>query len=66
MTHVPKHVPARTNDGWGIAVLVFALAAVCIAGVTVIHKRTYKHPTDPTNHTVNGRAGHTPAPAASH
>lgn len=48
MTHVPRYVPARTNDGWPIAALVFALAAACIVAVTVIHKKTYKHPTDPT------------------
>jgi hypothetical protein len=28
--------------------LVVLLAAACIATTVVIHKRTYKHPTDPT------------------
>jgi hypothetical protein len=64
MTHVPRHVPARTNEGWGVAVLVVALAGILIVGVTVIHQRTYKHPTDPTAHTVNGRAAQNQAPAA--
>jgi hypothetical protein len=66
MTHVPRYVPARTNDGWGIAALVVALAAACIVAVTVIHKRTYKHPTDPTAHTVNGKAAHERAAAPTH
>jgi hypothetical protein len=48
MPHVPRYVPAKTNQGWSIAALVFALAAACIVAVTIIHKRTYKHPTDPT------------------
>jgi hypothetical protein len=29
---------------------VVALAIVCIVVATVVHKRTYKHPTDPTWH----------------
>lgn len=60
MHHVDRHVPAKTNEGWPIVGLVFLIAAVCIVGVTVIHKRTYKHPTDPT--AVSG--GH--AAAAEH
>jgi hypothetical protein len=47
MTHVPRYVPARTNDGWSIVGLVALLVAACIVAVTIIHKRTYKHPTDP-------------------
>ena len=56
MTQVPRYVPARTNDGWPIAGLVLLLAATLIVGVTVIHKRTYKHPTDPTALTTGERA----------
>jgi len=48
MTHQPKYVPARTNDGWPVAALVVLLVVVCIASVSYIHKRTYKHPADPT------------------
>jgi len=48
MSHTPKYVPARTNDGWGVVGLVVLLTAACIVSVTVIHNRTYKHPTDPT------------------
>ena len=48
MTHQPRYVPARTNDGWGVVGLVVLLTAACIVTVTVIHNRTYKPPTDPT------------------
>ena len=54
--HVPRYVPARTNEGWGVAGLVLLLTAICIVAVTVIHKRTYKHPTDPTHMAVGARA----------
>lgn len=50
MTYVPRYVPARTNQGWSVAGLVVLLTAACIAMTVVIHKRTYKHPTDPTFH----------------
>jgi NADH:ubiquinone oxidoreductase subunit 6 (subunit J) len=46
--HEPRYVPARTNEGWPVVGLVVLLAAACIVAVTVIHKRTYKPPTDPT------------------
>ncbi len=49
--HVPVHrdryIPARTNGGWGAAAATVLLALALAAGATVIHKRTYKHPTDP-------------------
>jgi hypothetical protein len=48
MTHVPRHVPAKTNEGWSVVALVTLLAAACIVTVTIIHKRTWKQPTDPT------------------
>lgn len=64
MAHIPRYVPARTNDGWGIAGLVVLLALACAVGAGVIHKRTYKHPTDPTAGSVNrSAAGHEAAPA---
>ena len=50
MTHVPRYVPAKTNEGWSVAGLVVLLAAACIVATTIIHKRTYKHPTDPTSY----------------
>jgi hypothetical protein len=52
MTYVPRYVPARTNQGWPVAGLVILLTAACIVTTVVIHKRTYKHPTDPTFHAV--------------
>lgn len=60
--HTPRHVPARTNDGWPVVGLITVLTVALIIGVTVIHKRTYKHPTDPTNPT----GGKHEAPAATH
>jgi hypothetical protein len=61
--HVPRYVPARTNEGWPIAGLVVAIAIVCIIGVVIIHQRTYKHPTDPGWHAVGGGP---PATRVSH
>jgi hypothetical protein len=46
--HVDRYVPADTNGGWGFATAVIVFALVLIAGVTYIHKTTYKHPTDVT------------------
>jgi hypothetical protein len=46
--HHDRYIPARTNDGWGIAGLVVGLAIACIVVVTIIHKKTYTHPTDVT------------------
>jgi hypothetical protein len=60
--HTPRHVPAKTNEGWPIAGLVTLLTVALIVAVAVIHKRTYRHPTDPLNHAIGG-AG---TPAATH
>lgn len=46
--HRDRYVPARTNEGWRAAALTVLLALVLVAGATVIHKRTYKPPTDPS------------------
>ena len=56
MTHVPRYVPAKTNEGWSVVGLVVLLAAACIVATTIIHKRTYKHPTDPTFHSTGSKA----------
>lgn len=48
MDYVPKYVPAKTNQGWPIVGLITAITIALIVMVTVIHQRTYKHPTDPT------------------
>ena len=50
--HVDRYIPAETNGGWGFASFVIVLALVLIAGVTYIHKTTYKHPTDVSAHAV--------------
>jgi len=46
--HRDRYIPARTNGGWGAAAATIILALALIAGATVIHNRTYKHPTDPS------------------
>lgn len=56
MTHVPRYVPARTNDGWSVVGLVLLVVTACIVATVVIHKRTYKHPTDPTMRAAGSRA----------
>ncbi len=59
MNHTPRHVPAKTNEGWGVVGLVVVLAIVCIVSVTMIYQRTYKNPTDPTWRSGGGtKAGH--------
>jgi hypothetical protein len=55
--HVPRYVPARTNEGWPVVGLVVLLTIACIVATTVIYQRTYKHPTDPTWHAVGGGSG---------
>jgi hypothetical protein len=55
--HIDRYAPARTNEGWGAAAATVLLALVLIVGATVIHKRTYKPPTDPSWHA----AGQQPA-----
>ena len=62
MHHTPRYVPAKTNEGWPIAGLVTLLTVLLIVGVTIIHKRTYRHPTDPLHHAIGGA---TPQPAAA-
>jgi hypothetical protein len=68
MHHTPRYVPAETNGGWPIAGLVTLLTVILIIGVTIIHKRTYRHPTDPLNHAVGGAKPQpaAAAPAATH
>lgn len=59
-----RYVPAKTNEGWGVAGLVTLLAIACIVWATWEYKRTYKHPTD-----VSWRAAgqqHAPAVAGHH
>ena len=62
MEHKDRYVPAVTNGGWPVAFGIIALAAVCILSAYTIHKKTYKHPTDPTWH-AKGQRGE---PARGH
>ena len=55
MSHTPaehqdRFAPADTNGGWPIASGVILLAIACIVAVTIIHKRTYLHPTNTSWH----------------
>ena len=50
MPYVDRYVPANTNGGWGVATGIILLALACIVTATVVHKRTYRHPTDVTWH----------------
>ena len=45
--HVPGYKPAHTNQGWGIALLVCALAVALWITAWTIHRNTYRHPLDP-------------------
>jgi hypothetical protein len=49
MTHVPRYVPAKTNGGWPVIGFIWLLTAALIVMVTVIHNKTYKHPTNPVS-----------------
>jgi hypothetical protein len=48
--YTDRYVPANTNGGWGFAAFIIGLAVACIIMATVVHKHTYKHPTDVTWH----------------
>lgn len=43
--HVDRHVPFR-QEGWGVAMFIVLLAVASVVFATVVHKRTYLHPTD--------------------
>jgi hypothetical protein len=40
-----RYVPFK-QEGWGTALFIVLLAALCVATATYIHKKTYLHPTD--------------------
>jgi hypothetical protein len=44
-SHVARYVPFK-QEGWGIALFVVFLAIASAAFATIVHKRTYLHPTD--------------------
>lgn len=65
--HVDRHIPFK-REGWGIALLIVVLAIGSAAFATVVHQRTYKHPTDVQFRaagSASGGAAHG-APSASH
>jgi hypothetical protein len=43
--HVARYVPFK-QEGWGIALFIVLLALASATFATVVHKRTYLHPTD--------------------
>jgi hypothetical protein len=43
--HVDRYIPFK-QEGWGIALFIVLLAVGSAAFATIVHKRTYKHPTD--------------------
>lgn len=53
--HSSRYIPARTNEGWGIAGLIVGLAVLCIVGATVVHRATYKPPTDTSWRAAGGQ-----------
>lgn len=61
--HVDRYIPARTNEGWGIAGLVALLAILCIAGAAYAYQKTYLHPTDLR---MEAAGAHTPAVGGAH
>jgi hypothetical protein len=50
MEHQDRYVPADTNAGWPFATGIVLLAVAFAVGAFVVHKKTYKHPTDVTWH----------------
>jgi len=61
--HQDRYIPARTNEGWGIAGLVVLLAVLCAAGATYTYQKTHRHPTDLK---MEAAGAHTPAVGAAH
>ena len=49
MAHVPRYVPAKTNEGWPVVGLITVITAALIVAVVVIHNKTYRPPTDPVS-----------------
>lgn len=54
--HRDRYVPARTNDGWRAAAATVLLALVLAVSATIIHKRTWKQPTDPTYQAIGSQS----------
>ena len=43
--HVARYVPFK-QEGWGVALFIVLLALASATFATIVHKRTYLHPTD--------------------
>ena len=43
--HVDRYVPFK-QEGWGMALFIVFLAVASATFATIVHKRTYLHPTD--------------------
>lgn len=43
--HVDRYVPFK-QEGWGVALFIVLLAIASAAFATVVHKKTYRPPTD--------------------
>ena len=48
----PTPMVDPTKQGWNVAALVVVLALVYAGTAFTIHKKTYRHPTDPSMHQV--------------
>ena len=62
--HVDRFIPFK-REGWGIALFIVVLAIASAAFATVVHKRTYKHPTDVQFQAAGSAAGGAAHGAAS-
>ena len=65
--HADRFIPFK-REGWGVALFIVALAITSAAFATVVHKRTYKDPTDVRFQAAGSAAGGAAhdAPSASH
>ena len=47
-TDASRHIPYPGQQGWGFAAFICILTASLYFGAYMVHKATYKRPTDPT------------------
>ena len=41
-----RRIEGRFNQGWGFALAICALTALCFVGAYLVHQRTYQSPND--------------------
>jgi hypothetical protein len=65
--HADRFIPFK-REGWGIALFIVLLAVASATFATLVHQRTYKHPTDVRFQAAGSAAGGAEhaAPSASH